>query len=198
MINRSVISGDPLDFKVRELRELPQEQFLWGLRNRILQTLASFLPGAFTLRVLLHRWRGVQIGTGVHIGSYVLIESAYPQWVSIGNNVQIGIRAMVIAHAHGLAPKKSEHKGYVSVRIEDDAYIGAGAIVLPNVTIGCGAVVTAGSVVTRSVPKLTMVQGNPARPIAECGIPLSWDTPLKKFYQKLKPIRGTGVSHPQS
>src|SRR5947208_178853 len=70
----------------------------------------------------------------------------------------------------------------------DDAFLGPGVIIMPNVTIGAGAVVAAGSVVTRSVAPLTMVQGNPAKPIARCGIPLGLDTPIKEFYRRLTPI----------
>lgn len=174
--------------KLSSERELPAEPLFTGLKNRLLQGLAQFAPGAFTWRVRLHRWRGVRIGTGVDIGSDVLIETAYPQWVSIGNNVHIGIRCTILAHLHGLPPNKKDQEGYVSVRIEEDVYIGPGVIVLPNVTIGRGAVVTAGSVVTRSISPMTMVQGNPAEPIAECGIPLLWHTPLKEFFRKLKPL----------
>jgi heptaprenylglycerol acetyltransferase len=172
------------------LRELPHEHFLSGMKNRILQELAKCMPGAFTVRVLLHRWRGVKIGQRVHIAYGVVIETAYPHWVFIGNNVQIGIRSTIVAHLHGLPPWKAEQQeDYSSVRIEDDAYLGPGVIVLPNVTIGCGAVITAGSVVTRSVPPMTIVQGNPAKPIAQCEIPLKWDTPYKEFLSRLRPLK---------
>ena len=174
--------------KPDSLRRLPAESFFAGLKNRILQSLARSAPGAFTLRVYLHRWRGVKIGAGVDIGFDVLIETAYPQWVSIGNNAHLGIRSTILAHIHGLPPSMQEQERYISVRIEDNVYIGPGAIILPNVTIGHGAVVAAGTVVTRSVPPLTLVQGNPAVPIARCGIPLLWDTPAKEFFRKLKPI----------
>lgn len=53
------------------------------------------------------------------------------------------------------------------VSIDDDAWIGAGAIVLRGVEIGRGAVVAAGSVVTHAVPAFTIVGGNPARVIRE-------------------------------
>jgi len=180
--------------KVNNSNGLPPEPILSGMKSRILQILARFGPGPRTLRVRLHRWRGVKMGTGVHISSDVLIETAYPHWVSVGNAVQIGVRTTIMAHIHALPPRtnKYENEKYVSVRIEDDVNIGAGVIVLPNVTIGRGAVVTAGSVVTSSVPPLTMVRGNPARPIARCGIPLTWDTPLKEFLQKLRPIQKSG------
>ena len=61
-------------------------------------------------------------------------------------------------------------------------------IILPNVVIGRGAVVAAGSVVTRSVPPMTVVQGNPAVPVAQCGVPLGPDVTQKEFSRRLKPL----------
>jgi acetyltransferase-like isoleucine patch superfamily enzyme len=171
-----------------ELRRLPREHFFTALSNRILQSAARSLPGAFTLRVWAHRMRGVKIGNNVHIASDVTIETAYPQWVSIGDNVQLGVRCLILAHIHSLPPKESEVRNFVSVHIDDDVYVGPATVILPNVRIGRGAVITAGSVVTRSVPPMTMVQGNPAKPVARCGIPLTWNTPIKKFYASLKPV----------
>jgi acetyltransferase-like isoleucine patch superfamily enzyme len=160
-----------------------REPFLGGARKRALQLLALYGPGAEGLRVRLHRLRGVTIGDGVFIGTDVLIETAHPEMVSIGNGVDIGARTMIIAHQQG----ESQREG-VSVRIEDDAFIGPGAILLPHVTIGRGAVVNAGSVVTKSVPPLTMVRGNPAEPVARCGVALGRSTPLRDFYRQLQPI----------
>ncbi len=59
---------------------------------------------------------------------------------------------------------------------------------LPNVTIGRGAIVTAGSVVTKSVPPKTMVQGNPARPIATVEIPLRLNVSVKEFAKGLRSV----------
>jgi acetyltransferase-like isoleucine patch superfamily enzyme len=73
--------------------------------------------------------------------------------------------------------------------VEEDASVGLGAIILPNVIIGKGAIVAAGSVVTKSVPPMTMVQGNPAVAIAKLGVPLRQDTSMKEFSKHLKPIR---------
>lgn len=169
------------------IRGFPPQPLLRALKKRILQALALYVPGEASVRVRLHRWRGVRIGSPVHIGTDVLIETAFPEWVSIGNHVSIGIRTIILAHVQELPPKRKEHEGYVSVRIQDDVHIGPGVIILPNVTIGRGAVVTAGSVVTHSVPPLTLVQGNPANSIAECGVPLSRDRSLKEFVSKLRP-----------
>lgn len=161
--------------------------------NRVFQAIALNAPGGDTVRPWLHRRRGVQIGEGTWVGLGAMIEPGFPRRVVIGNRVVIGIRVTIIAHF--------EYKGIdrrtgmtfspddVSVRIEDDAFIGPTAVILPDVTIGHGAVVTAGSVVSRHVPPLTMVQGNPAKPVARSRVPLGLQTPLHEYYRQLKPIR---------
>jgi acetyltransferase-like isoleucine patch superfamily enzyme len=165
---------------------------LRGAWNRILQLLALYAPGGESVRVALHRRRGVRIGSGTSIGFDTLIEPAYPQRVEIGDRVAIGIRVLILAHFAHQGVNRESSDGMVdervSVRIEDDVFIGPGAIIMPNVTLGSGCVVAAGSVVTRSVAPLTMVQGNPAKPIARCGIPLGLRTPVKEFYRRLVPI----------
>lgn len=176
-------------------RRFPPEPFFLGMRKRLLQLLALYVPGQATLRVRLHRWRGVKIGTYVHIGTAVMMETAFPEWISIGNNVVIGMRSTLIAHFEGNPPPEVRLRDNISIRIEDEAFVGPGCLILPNVTISRGAVVTAGSVVTRSVPPLTMVQGNPARPVAKCGIPLTFDTPLREFLMRIKPIRPPQADH---
>jgi acetyltransferase-like isoleucine patch superfamily enzyme len=177
------------------LRAFPRQSLLAGFGKRFFQLLALYAPGEATLRVFLHRVRGVRLGRGVHLGLGVLIETSFPQWVQIGNDVTISMRTTIIAHLQGLPPRKDKQEGFISVRIEDGANIGPGVIILPNVTIGRGSVVTAGSVVTRSVPPLTMVQGNPAQPIAKCGIPLLRETNLKEFVRCLRPLESPGVGH---
>ncbi len=152
---------------------------LRGLVNRLLQVLALYAPGATTTRVWLHRLRGVHIGEGTFIGTAAILETERPDLVTIGDRVNIGIRAVVIAHFWD----------ELGVEIGDDAFIGPGAIIMPNTRIGAGAVVAAGSVVNKSVPDLIMVRGNPAVPIARCTIPLGLSTPVGEFTRGLRPIR---------
>jgi acetyltransferase-like isoleucine patch superfamily enzyme len=160
------------------------------LRVRLLQLLALYAPGATTLRVRLHRLRGVTIGARTFIGTSVLLETSRPELISIGSDCTISLRAVVIAHFRGKAPAERGVPGArFSVQIEDRAFIGPGVIVLEGVTIGEGAVVTAGSVVASSVPPQTMVQGNPAKPIARCRIPLLEETSWGEFLRNLEPIR---------
>lgn len=155
------------------------EGVLRGIGNRVLQELARVLPGARSLRVHLHRWRGVRIGDGAWIGYDCVLETSRPHLIQIGKNAIISLRATLVAH----------FRGAEGITIEDDVFVGPGAIILPQVTLGRGSVVTAGSVVSASVPPMTVVQGNPARPIATCGFSLVGEHSLKAFYRSLRPIR---------
>src|SRR4249919_225850 len=168
------------------------ENPLRGARNRVLQVCALYAPGSETLRVRLHRWRGVKMGTGVFIGTDAILETAYPHRLKIGNGVVIGHRVLIIAHFRESGSFRDEEDA--AVTIEDDVFIGPSVTILPNVRIGHGAVVTAGSVVSQSVPPLSMVQGVPARPVARCGVPLGMSTPLKEFYRQLRPLRSTSAA----
>jgi acetyltransferase-like isoleucine patch superfamily enzyme len=155
-----------------------KESAVRGFLNRVLQLMARAAPGAMTLRVAMHRARGVRIGKGVWIGYDVILDTSRPSLITLEDDCTLSLRVSVIAHFRGAA----------GVRIGREAFIGPGAIILPNVVIGDGAVVTAGSVVTRSVPPMTVVQGNPAVPVAVCGIPLRLEATLKEFSKALRPL----------
>jgi acyl-CoA synthetase (AMP-forming)/AMP-acid ligase II/acetyltransferase-like isoleucine patch superfamily enzyme/acyl carrier protein len=164
------------------------DTLLGGFKNRLLQIIALYIPGYKSSRVWLHRMRGVSIGGNTSIGLSVLIETAYPRLVSIGDNVTIGMRTVIIGHLRD-STDEARILDRPTVRLEDNVYLGPGVIVLPNVTIGRGAVVSAGSVVTHSVPPQTLVQGNPAKPVAHCGVSLGGGVPYEQFLRQLTPIK---------
>lgn len=159
---------------------------LRGVLNRILQIIALYAPGGRSLKPFLHRLRGVRMGARVWIGTDCIIETMRPDLVQLGNNSVIGIRCVIIAHFREMGCEKRA-ADQPTVVIEDDVYVGPGTIILPNVRIGHGSVITAGSVVSSSVPPLTMVQGNPARPIATCDVPLV-GTSYKDFLRHVRPL----------
>ena len=106
---------------------------------------------------------------GVKVGKHCLISTRYwssePYLISIGDNVQITDKVSFHTHGGGNCIRK-EHPDFElfgKIVVEDWAYIGAWSHVMAGVTIGEGALVAAGSVVTKSVAPHTVVGGNPAR-----------------------------------
>ena len=108
------------------------------------------------------------IGSHVHIGRQVFMDLA--DTVAIGSRVTISMRTMILTHSHfGDAHEydgSTRNPIYAPVTVDDDVYIGAGAIILAGVALGKGARVAAGAVVTRSVAAGTTVGGVPAAPLA--------------------------------
>ena len=103
--------------------------------------------------------RGTFVGFGTYLGAY--------KPVRIGQRVLIGARCYIISGGHAYARRDIPitEQGFVgaAIVIEDDAWLGAHVVVLPGVTIGCGAIIGAGSVVTRDVPAWEVWAGVPAK-----------------------------------
>ena len=163
--------------------------------NYLTNHVASHLP-SFTLR---HAWYrrvlGVRIGagSGIHLNCYVwftgpgrmrreqLLTIGHHSRVnrnccldargglSIGDNVSISPEVVILTMEHLM--DDSEFATVTRpVRIDDHAWIGMRAMIMPGVTIGRGAVVAAGAVVTRDVAAGAVVGGIPARQIRERGL----------------------------
>lgn len=129
-----------------------------------------------------------EIGDSVFIGSQAFIQGRFDGRCQIGNHVWIGpqsyfdARDLVLGDHVGWGPGAkvlgSAHTGLPAdvpiiatdlvikpVRVEEWADIGTGAVLLPGVTVGKGAIVGAGAVVTRDVPPFAKVAGVPAKVI---------------------------------
>jgi acetyltransferase-like isoleucine patch superfamily enzyme len=110
----------------------------------------------------------IRIGNNVGI-SGVTISSNLS--IQIGNNVLIGSGVLITDNdAHSVNPKFRNDSSKIlmwPIVIEDDVFIGARAIILKGVTIGFGALVGAGSVVTRDVEAFSIVAGNPAKKVGD-------------------------------
>jgi acetyltransferase-like isoleucine patch superfamily enzyme len=104
----------------------------------------------------------------VQIGSYVLISHGVDIHDTDGHPLDWQQRREDIHRILGGKKKIGERTiASRAVMIEDDVWIGAKATVLKGVTIGRGAVVAAGSVVTKNVAPFTLVAGNPARHVRD-------------------------------
>ena len=150
---------------------------LYVLRKRLCKLGAKSVPG-LRLRIWLLRAAGTQIGRDVYIGEELIIveilEDREPH-VIVGDRVSIAQRVTIVTASDPNYSYLYHHVNIVrgKVEIHDDAWIGAGAILLPNINIGRGAIVGAGAVVTKDVPDFTVVVGVPAKPIKK--LDLSWE-----------------------
>lgn len=111
---------------------------------------------------------GVQVGRDCRIASYGMETGIEPYLLRIGDRVVIERQAACITHDGAtwvLRHLIPDLQVYGPVVIEDDCYIGAGAVLCPGVRIGKRAVVAAGSVVICDIPPETVVMGIPARPL---------------------------------
>lgn len=89
--------------------------------------------------------------------------------IRIGDNALIGHQVVLASLNHDMNPKDRGNLYPGEIVIENDAWVGSNATVIKGITIGEGAVVAAGSVVTKDVSSYTIVAGNPARVIKEIG-----------------------------
>ena len=106
---------------------------------------------------------------GDHVFLNVLCTILDCNEVRIGNHVMIGPNVQIYTAAHVLEAEARNQGWEVAkpIVIEDNVWLGGGAIILPGVTIGRNAVVGAGAVVSRNVPANMVVAGNPAKVIRE-------------------------------
>ncbi len=128
----------------------------------------------------------IQYGRHVKFGSWsfanfgaTFLDSAritIGDWVAIACNVQFITDTHPVPPEHRFLPPEPDSPIPYSlvnlaypISVEDRAWIGAGAIIMPGVTIGEGAMVAAGSVVTRDGPPRMVVAGNPARILRSVG-----------------------------
>jgi acetyltransferase-like isoleucine patch superfamily enzyme len=152
------------------------------ITNRVFHVLARNVPGSTSLRPWLHRRRGVKIGRDVFIGDGVYLDNEYPECIEIGDNVEISIRAIVVAHTRGAG----------RVIIEEEAFIGPNAMVLCGggrvLRIGAGAVVGAGAVITKSVPQRLYVAPPPSEPMARVRVPLPKARTMTEFWAGLETL----------
>jgi len=113
-----------------------------------------------------HKSSAIKISDGVSIGSHTLLD--YSGYLSIGKHCTISEGVKIYTHTHELTPDildiKKSNIVRNSLHIGDYTWIGANAVILPTVKkIGVGAIIAAGSVVTKDVEDFTVVAGNPAK-----------------------------------
>lgn len=134
-------------------------------KNWFLERLASTFPIP-SWRVMLHRWRGINIGKNVYIGYDVIFDRIHPELIDIGDYAEIGDGCIISAHSRGsmllrnIYPRKTDR-----VCIGIGVWIAPGCIILQGVTIGEKSVIGTGAVVTEDIPPHCVAVGVPAKVI---------------------------------
>lgn len=138
--------------------------FNYFFRNYLLSLLVQFAP--IGVIISLHRLRGVKIGRGCFIDPTAQVETAYPENITIGNDVRLTARSVIMTHIkapHYLRDHQLVPLTIKPVVIEDHCFIGVNSVVMPGVIVGTASVIASGAVVVNDVPAFTMVAGNPAK-----------------------------------
>jgi acetyltransferase-like isoleucine patch superfamily enzyme len=171
-----------------EIRYTPRARRTHGSGEFLPEQLRRLGAGVvFEPGVLLFHPENVEIGDNVYVGHRAILKGYHDSLLSIGDDTWIGQDAFIhagggvgIGRGVGIGPcvriLSHQHleealetpilhsrQSYSRVVIEDGADVGIGSIILPGVRVGRGAIVGAGSVVTREIPAFTVFAGNPAR-----------------------------------
>jgi maltose O-acetyltransferase len=141
-----------------------------GPRHQLLHELLGSLGRS---SVILPRFqcdygKNITIGVKTFVNYDAIMLDCAP--ITIGDDVAIGPRAQLLTAWHPVDDHEARRTGWEAaspIAIGDNAWIGAGAILCPGVTVGCNSVIGAGSVVTKDVSAHMVAAGNPCRVIRE-------------------------------
>lgn len=188
------MNEDKLSKSYRLLRKMglnyPQEEYgqisIYDVIKRTLKTirdgiLIEWIMNSALLSPLLPRkirpWClkqiGCTIGQDVFIGSEVWIDSGHAELITIDDHVHVTARTVLLCHKKDL---KNYCQGddyaklpYMTapIHLKRGCSTGTGTIVMPGVTIGEGAIVGAGSLVTKDIPAWTIATGRPAKVVKQ-------------------------------
>jgi acetyltransferase-like isoleucine patch superfamily enzyme len=154
------------DFQQRQLSLAPQRYLREALRSLGADiAMNATIKAGLLLDNMEQGLARLKIRDNAYVGPGVFLDMAAP--VTVETEAVLAPRVTILTHGdvgnRMLAGVVKRKEG--PVVLKRGCWIGAAAVILPGITIGEGAVVGAGAVVTRDVPDYTMVAGNPAREI---------------------------------
>lgn len=121
-------------------------------------SISPFISSGF--RVKLLKLGGVHVGDRCFIGSDVMFDGMHPEFVTIGTHTKITSGTKILTHFFN---PEDEGMYLGKVSIGDEVFIGMNTLIVNPVEIGEGAVLAAGSVVTKDIPAWEIWGGNPAK-----------------------------------
>lgn len=153
------------DFNATRPSQLPEREAL------LRELFAEIGEGCYIEPPLHANWGGRHVHFGRNIYANFNLTLVDDTHIYVGDNTMFGPNVVVATAGHPLLPELRE-QGFqynAPVHIGRNCWIGAGAILLPGVTVGDNAVIGAGSIVTKDVPASVLAVGNPCRVLREIG-----------------------------
>ena len=134
------------------------------------QLLGAVGEGCWIEPPLYVNW-GSRIALGDHVYANTGLTVIDDTFVTIGSHVMLGPRVTISAASHPVDPelRRQAYQYDLPVVLEENVWVGAGATILPGVTIGKNSVIGAGSVVDRDIPPDVVAAGVPCRVLREIG-----------------------------
>ncbi|MYL34018.1 acetyltransferase [Pontibacillus yanchengensis] len=151
-------------YKVKEANSLwhiyKTVPFWKVVRNFIVIQLARYTPFLPMKNWLYRTFLRMKVGEHTAFALMVMLDIMFPEKISVGRNTVIGYNTTILAHEYLI---KEYRLG--EVNIGSEVMIGANTTILPGITIGDGAIVSAGTLVHKDVPPGCFVGGNPMQVI---------------------------------
>ncbi|MBO0959039.1 acyltransferase [Neobacillus sp. MM2021_6] len=130
------------------------------VKNFIVIQLARYTPFLGMKNWLYRTFLKMKVGEHTSFALMVMLDVMFPEKISVGRNTVIGYNTTILAHEYLI---KEYRLGLVEIGSE--VMIGANSTIMPGITIGDGAIVSAGTLVHKDVPPGYFVGGNPMRVI---------------------------------
>lgn len=144
----------------------------WEKRSRLLKEMFAEIGDGCYIEPPLHaNWGGhfAHFGKGVYANfGLTMVDDTH---IYVGDHTMFAPNVVIATGGHPILPELRE-KGYqynAPVHIGSNCWIGAGALIMPGVTIGDNTVIGAGSVVTKDIPANVVAVGNPCKVMREIG-----------------------------
>ncbi|SDN00610.1 Acetyltransferase (isoleucine patch superfamily) [Fictibacillus solisalsi] len=129
-------------------------------KNFMAIQIARYTPFLPVKNWMYRTFLGMKVGEDTAVALMVMMDIMFPERITIGRNSVIGYNTTILAHEYLI----SEYR-LGDVHIGDEVMIGANSTILPGVSIGDGAIVSAGTLVHKDVPAGAFVGGNPMQMI---------------------------------